>query len=303
MFGGRDTSSLVDAYRTISLPRGRSLLLDRPLVMGILNVTPDSFYPHSRVPASEESAEPGVLAARAMIQAGADVLDIGGESTRPGSAAVADADERARVVPLIQAIRRESDIPISIDTRKLSVARAAVDAGADIINDVSGLRDEPELASYAAEHRLPVVIMHMRGTPATMQRSPHYEDVVAEVSDELRRLVAAAGERGVAPEQIIIDPGIGFGKRFSDNIDLINGIPSLAGLGYPVLVGLSRKAFLGSVGAAAEENPLPVEERLAPTLAATVIAVLKGADIVRVHDVTETVRAVRTVGAFRDGMA
>jgi len=238
-----------------------------------------------------------------MIQAGADVLDIGGESTRPGSAAVADADERARVVPLIQAIRRESDIPISIDTRKLSVARAAVDAGADIINDVSGLRDEPELASYTAEHRLPVVIMHMRGTPATMQRSPHYEDVVAEVSDELRRLVAAAGERGVAPEQIIIDPGIGFGKRFSDNIDLINGIPSLAELGYPVLIGLSRKAFLGSVGAAAEENQLPVEERLAPTLAATVIAVLKGADIVRVHDVTETVRAVRTVGAFRDGMA
>jgi dihydropteroate synthase len=303
LFGGRDTSSLVDAYRTISLPRGRSLLLDRPLVMGILNVTPDSFYPHSRVLASEESAEPGVLAARAMIQAGADVLDIGGESTRPGSAAVADADERARVVPLIQAIRRESDIPISIDTRKLSVARAAVDAGADIINDVSGLRDEPELASYTAEHRLPVVIMHMRGTPATMQRSPHYEDVVAEVSDELRRLVAAAGERGVAPEQIIIDPGIGFGKRFSDNIDLINGIPSLAELGYPVLIGLSRKAFLGSVGAAAEENQLPVEERLAPTLAATVIAVLKGADIVRVHDVTETVRAVRTVGAFRDGMA
>lgn len=261
--------------------------------MGILNATPDSFYPASRVGVSTD----GLDRARSMVDAGAAIIDVGGESTRPGSEPISAQQECERVVPLIAAIRAHSDVAISIDTRKSDVALAALEAGADIINDVSGGRDDPRILSLAAERDVPIVIMHMRGTPATMQDAPSYSDVVSEVRDELAAQVAAACRHGLAKSRIIIDPGIGFGKRYVDNIDLINGIGSLRELGYPLLIGLSRKSFLGAIASEGTEA-VAVEDRLAPTLAATVIAAQKGADILRVHDVAETVLALRVVSAF-----
>jgi len=261
--------------------------------MGILNVTPDSFFDGGRRDSPAKAIADGV----AMASHGADMVDIGGESTRPGARPVTEEDELARVLPVVRGLRREVDVPISIDTHKSSVARAALDAGADIVNDISALRFDPAMRSLVAAEKVPVVLMHMQGIPQTMQVEPHYGDVTREVRDFLAAQLYEAMDAGVAPEAIILDPGIGFGKTIEHNLQLLRALPALAALGHPLLVGVSRKAFIGKI--------LNVEasDRLEGSLAAAVAAVLAGANIVRVHDVAETSKAVRVADAIRYGLA
>jgi len=269
--------------RTLDFSKG-------PVIMGILNVTPDSFFPGSRAATRVQATE----SAEAMIAAGADIIDIGGESTRPGSDAVPAAQELERVVPVIREIRRRHDILISVDTRKQQVAQAALDAGADILNTVSALKGDDTFAEFIAGRDVPVVLMHMRGTPQTMQQNPLYEDTITEISGELKALVRHAVACGIKRERIIIDPGIGFGKRLEDNLRIIKHLPRLKALGYPLLIGISRKSFIGAV------LDKPVEQRLIGTVTANTVAVLNGADIIRVHDVAEAremagiIRAIQT---------
>jgi len=264
-------------------------LAEAPLVMGIINCTPDSFYSESRSTDIDEA----LGLARRMIAQGADILDVGGESTRPGSDPVDPEEERRRAVPLIAAIRRESSILISIDTRKASVARAALDAGADIVNDVSGLSDDPDCARLVAERGAPVVLMHRRGDSKTMQNDPHYDDTLGEIEEELEAAVEHAVAAGIRREQIILDPGIGFGKRLCDNLLILQGIARLRALGFPLLIGLSRKSFIGKL-----LGGLPAEERLIGTVVANTYAACAGADIVRVHDVAEAVAMKRILNAI-----
>ncbi len=261
----------------------------RIYVMGILNVTPDSFYAGSRRPDGEGAA----AAAEEMAAAGADIIDVGGESTRPGSDPVPEAEEAGRVVPVIRELRRRSPVLISVDTRRRAVAEAALEAGADLVNTVSGLNHDDDFADFIARADVPVVLMHMRGTPLTMQANPSYADTVREVSAELSSLVRHARARGVKPDRIILDPGIGFGKRVEDNLRLIRHLDALKRLGYPVLVGLSRKSFLGTVTGRA------VDDRLPGTVAADTAAALAGADILRVHDVAAAADTARLCEALR----
>jgi dihydropteroate synthase len=256
-------------------------------VMGILNCTSDSFHPASRLPTLREAMQ----AAERMIEEGADILDVGGESTRPGSDPVPVEEEIRRVVPVIKTIRAAAMTLVSVDTRNRATAERALDAGADIVNDVSGLSYDPGMVRLVAERGVPVVLMHMRGTPKTMQALAAYDDTVADVLRELGASVEAAIAAGVSERRIIVDPGIGFGKTTADNLRLIRGLAELKSLGLPIMVGLSRKRFIG------ELTGRPVEERLAGTIAANTLAVLRGADIVRVHDVAEAVAMVRIVEA------
>ncbi len=212
-------------------------------VMGILNCTPDSFYPSSRAATIKDA----MRSAHEMISAGVDIVDVGGESTRPGAKPVPVEEEIRRVVPVIQALRADSDVIVSVDTRKKDVAERALDAGADIINDISGLRHNDELARLVARRRVPVVLMHMRGTPKTMQKNPFFKNTISEILRELQPPIAAAIGAGIAPEMIIIDPGIGFGKRSQDNLRIIRELASLKSLKFPILVGLSRKGFIGEI--------------------------------------------------------
>ena len=267
--------------------RGRRLSLDsRPLVMGILNCTPDSFSDGGRYLAIDAACE----RARRMVEAGCDILDVGGESTRPGADPVTEKDEIARVVPLIEALAGTIGVPISIDTRKAEVMRAAVAAGAAMINDVEALQGPGSLAA-AAELAVPVCLMHMRGEPKTMQQAVAYEDVVGEVIEFLRLRIETAVAAGIPRQRLIVDPGFGFGKRLEDNLALLRGLPRIAELGLPVLVGLSRKSMIGQL------IDRPVEDRLSASLALAVLAVQQGARIVRVHDVSETVDALAMVRA------
>ena len=261
-----------------------------PLVMGIINCTPDSFYPGSR----RTAAESAIGTALSMEESGADIVDVGGESTRPGSEYVGEDEELERVIPVIRGIREKSDIVISVDTRKATVAESALDAGADIVNDISALRDDPELARLVAREGVPVVLMHMRGTPRTMQKAPRYDDTVGEIAQELLSAVDRATEAGIDAARMIIDPGIGFGKRHEDNLRILAGIPRLADLGFPLLIGLSRKSFLGKI------TGREVQDRLAASLGANVCAAITGAHILRVHDVAETVDVLRVVRAIRN---
>jgi dihydropteroate synthase len=258
----------------------------RALVMGIINTTPDSFYPASR------RLDPSAVAAAAlcMREQGADLVDLGGESTRPGADPVSAAEEIRRVVPAVAAVAAAGGPPVSIDTSKAAVAEAALDAGAVMVNDVSGLRD-PDLRRLAGARGIPVVINHMRGTPRTMQQAASYQDTLGEVLGELKRRLNEALAAGVRRRQLIVDPGIGFGKRVADNLRLLQGLPTLRALG-PVLVGVSRKSFLGTVLGA------PLDERLPGTTVANTIALLRGADILRVHDVAAAAQAVRLVAAL-----
>jgi dihydropteroate synthase len=255
--------------------------------MGVVNVTPDSFYGGSR------TLDPERAVARGMELAGqgADILDVGGESSRPGSDPVSAAEERLRVVPVISGLRRQSGVFLSVDTTKREVAQAAVEAGADIINDISALRFDAGLLEWVASSGAAVVLMHMLGTPKTMQAAPRYDDVLAEVRSFLAERTAAAAAAGLGADRTILDPGIGFGKRPEDNLTLLNRLTDLAGLGRPIMVGPSRKSFLGAI------LDLPAEERLEGTLAAAVLAVARGAHILRVHDVEAVRRAVRTAEA------
>jgi dihydropteroate synthase len=275
----------------LSTRHGRIDFSRRTVVMGILNITPDSFYDGGRRCDVAQSIRVGI----AMAQAGAEIIDIGGESTRPGARPVSEEEEIARVLPVLRGLRREVKVPISIDTYKSKVAQSALEAGADIINDISALRFDPEMVSIVAREQVPLVLMHMQGTPRTMQAEPRYDDVVLEVRDFLAGRVREALDRGVLRHAVIIDPGIGFGKTLEHNLALLRGLPALAVLGQPLLVGASRKAFIGKL------LDLTANERLEGSLAAGVAAILNGANMLRVHDVQESVRAARIADAIRYG--
>lgn len=255
--------------------RGGSLPLDRPLLMGILNLTPDSFSDGGRFQAPEHA----LRRAEQMIEEGADLLDLGGESTRPGAARIDEAEEISRVVPVLRALRARFDLPLSVDTRKAAVARAAIDEGADVVNDVSALGD-PEMGAAVAGAGVGLVLMHMRGTPETMQSDPRYENVAGEVTAELSVALERALAAGVAAERVVVDPGIGFAKTAGHNVELIARLDRLLSLGRPILLGPSRKAFLGALLGGA-----PAEERAVATAAACVMGRLRGASVFRVHDV------------------
>jgi len=265
----------------------RTLDLTRTRVMGILNVTPDSFSDGGDF-ATREAA---LRHARRMVAEGADLIDVGGESTRPGAPPVSVAEELARVIPVIEALADELAVPVSVDTSKPEVMRAAVAAGAGLINDVSALRRPGALAAAAAL-RVPICLMHMQGEPGTMQQDPTYGDVVAEVAAFLAGRLAACEAAGIPRERLLVDPGFGFGKTLAHNLALLRGLPRLALLGVPVLAGLSRKSMIGAL-----LGGVPVGERLHGSVAAAVLAVERGAAIVRVHDVGPTVQALRIVAA------
>jgi dihydropteroate synthase len=269
---------------------GRTLdFAHKTYVMGILNCTPDSFYPSSRTTTIKDA----LRTAHEMIEAGVDIIDVGGESSRPGSESVPRDEEIRRVIPVIQTLRGESEIIISVDTRKKDVAERALDAGADIINDISGLRHNDELARLVARRKVPIVLMHMRGAPKTMQKNPYYKNTISEILRELQPSIAAAIGAGIAPEMIIIDPGIGFGKRIQDNLRIIKELASLKSLSFPILVGLSRKGFIGEI------LDRPVEKRLIGTVTANTLAILNGANIIRVHDVADAVQMVKIIDSVR----
>lgn len=259
---------------------------ERPLVMGIVNLTPDSFFPGSRAPEPAQA----VKRALALLEEGADILDFGAESTRPGSAAVDPKEEIKRLVPALRAFRARSGAVISVDTRKAEVARAALEEGADIVNDIAALSD-PGMAALVARTGAGLVLMHMLGEPSTMQANPVYEDCAVQVAHYLRDAAARAAEAGISKNSIILDPGIGFGKTLEHNLDILKRLYLLAECGYPVLVGLSRKRFIGEI------SGKPVEERLAGSLGAACAAWLGGADIIRVHDVAQTKDALALFAA------
>ncbi|MBI3141156.1 MAG: dihydropteroate synthase [Rhodocyclales bacterium] len=265
------------------------LRLDRPLVMGIVNVTPDSFSDGGRFFDPRRAVEHG----RRLVEEGADMLDIGGESSRPAATPVSARDELQRVLPVIEALV-DTGVPISVDTVKPEVMREAVAAGADIINDIGALQ-APGALEAAAGSRAAVCLMHMRGEPRTMQQEPRYGDVVAEVREFLAQRVAAAQAAGIGPERIIVDPGFGFGKLLEHNLVLLRQLDRFAGLGAAVLVGISRKSMLGQI------TGRPVGERLPGGLAAALIAVQKGARILRVHDVAATKDALAVLAAVDAG--
>jgi dihydropteroate synthase len=260
----------------------------RTRVMGVLNVTPDSFSDGNLYPDLPAALE---RAAR-MVDGGADIIDVGGESTRPGADPVDEVEEINRVIPVVEGIKKTLSVRISVDTRKAGVARRAIDAGADMINDVSTLRDRAMLP-LLRETGTPVVVMHMRGEPRTMQRQTRYEDIVADVVGFLRDCADTAAAAGLADDKILIDPGIGFGKSAAGNMTLLNELPALAEIGRPILIGASRKSFIGTV------LDLPVEDRLEGSLAIAAFAAAQGAHMVRAHDVRATLRVVRMIDAIR----
>ena len=260
----------------------------KTLVMGVLNVTPDSFSDGGKFFDTKSAVEHAL----AMQRDGADIIDIGAESTRPGSEGITAAAELGRLLPVLEALRGKLKIPISVDTQKSAVAEMAIRAGAAMINDVSGLRHDPSLAQVAAKHRVPIILMHMRGTPRTMQKKPFARNVVRDVFSGLKRSIVVACKAGVAKDKIILDPGIGFGKSFEQNYELLMKLPKLAKLRYPLLVGTSRKGFLGKT-LGRNGKPAPAEERIWGTAATVTASILGGAHIVRVHDVAEMAQVAR----------
>lgn len=272
----------------LKLPSQALVLGEHTLVMGVLNLTPDSFSDGGRFTQPWQA----VAHALAMEKAGAHLLDIGGESTRPGSTAISLDEELRRVLPLLQMLRGRLRIPISIDTQKAEVAEAAAAAGAQMINDISGLRSDPRIADVARRWKLPLILMHIRGEPRSMHKGPFARDVMRDVIRGLRAAIARARKSGIAKSQIIVDPGIGFGKTFAQNYELLARLPELATLGCPLLVGTSRKGFLGKTLARRGE-PAPPDERIWGTAATVAASILGGAHIVRVHDVAEMVQIAR----------
>jgi dihydropteroate synthase len=272
----------------------RTLLLgERTLIMGVLNVTPDSFSDGGKF----FTLKKAVAAALTMQEAGADILDIGAESTRPGSEGISASEELRRLLPVLEALCGRLKIPVSVDTQKSAVAEIAIGAGAEMLNDISGLKHDPLLAEVAASHKVPLVLMHMRGTPRTMQRPPFRSNVIADVTAGLRHSVAVARLRGVRKSQIILDPGIGFGKSHVQNYELLRKLPALVKLGYPLLIGTSRKGFIGAT-LGSKGKPAPVEGRLWGTAATVAASIFFGAHIVRVHDVFQMTRVARVCDAL-----
>jgi dihydropteroate synthase len=259
-------------------------------VMGILNVTPDSFFDGGLY----FNKSIAIKRALQMVEDGADIIDIGGESTRPGSEPVSIEEDLKRTIPVIEALVKKIDIPISIDTYKSEVAKKALDAGASMVNDISGLRFDPLMANIVSQYEVPVVIMHIKGTPKDMQQNPVYEVLIPEILDYLMLCIKLALESGTSEDKIIIDPGIGFGKTFEHNLEIIYNLREFTSLGKPILIGLSRKAFIGKI-----LGDVPPEERLEGTAAAVAISVINGANIVRVHDVREMVRVVKVADAIK----
>jgi len=276
-------------------PVWAGLTLDRPRVMGVLNVTPDSFSDGGRV-----DPEAAIAAGLAMHGDGADIVDVGGESTRPGAAPTAPDAERARILPVIRALAA-AGVLLSVDTRHASTMAAALDAGATIVNDITALAHDPDAAALVAARRCPVILMHMRGTPASMMALAHYDDVAGEVAAELAARVEASGQAGIRREAIAIDPGIGFAKHAPHSLALLRGLSRLATLGLPIVVGVSRKSFIGAASGEAEPA-----RRFPGSIAAGLFALSQGAAVLRVHDVKETVQAIRVwhaiVGAMGGAM-
>ena len=264
--------------------------LERPtLVMGILNVTPDSFSDGGKFYSTNDAFNHALK----MIQDGADIIDIGGESTRPGADSLDEDEEMSRIIPVIQALRKESDILLSIDTYKSSVAEKAIEAGANIINDISGLCFDPKMVSLVADKNVPVVIMHIKGTPKTMQENPVYGDLIGELKAFFLKQIQLAKKNGVKQSQMILDPGIGFGKKYDDNFTILNQLNEICNLGYPVMIGPSRKSFIG------QTLDLPPGDRVEGTAAAVSAGILNGARIVRVHDVKAMKRVVTITEKIR----
>ena len=272
----------------LKLPRLTLILGRRTLLMAVLNVTPDSFSDGGNFLDPQKA----VTQALAMQRDGADLLDIGAESTRPGSAGISAEEELRRLLPVLRTLRPLLKIPISVDTRKSEVAAAALAEGAQIINDISGLRHDPQLADAAAKHGAVLILMHIRGEPASMQKGPFAKNVLKDVPSGLRKSLAIAARAGVSRSQIILDPGVGFGKTHAQNYELLQNLPALAKLGYPLLVGTSRKGFLGAT-LSQDGKSAPPEERIWGTAATVTAAILGGAHIVRVHDVAEMAQVAR----------
>ena len=260
----------------------------RTWIMGILNVTPDSFSDGGLFLDREKAVDHGMR----MVDEGADIIDIGGESTRPGSEPTPSKEELKRVIPVLSAFKKKSGVPVSVDTQKADVASAVLDEGADIINDISALRNDPDMLPLLAGRQATVILMHMKGTPKTMQVRPCYQDVLAEVGSFLGERIRAATEKGLDAQRIVLDPGIGFGKRFEDNLNLIRNLNRLEILERPILMGISRKSFIGRILDA------PADERLEGTIAAAVLSMVRGAHILRVHDVGAVRKAVAVAEAI-----
>jgi dihydropteroate synthase len=269
--------------------RSRTFDFSRTYVMGIINVTKDSFYPSSRVEISNIAQ-----VAKKMEEDGADILDVGAESTRPGALPINADEEVERISRAVREIRKVSDLPISIDTYRSATAKAGIYAGADMINDISGLKFDSQMAKTIAELGVPIVVMHIKGTPRNMQKNPYYDDVLKEIHEELKRSIDIATSAGVPQEKVIIDPGIGFGKRLEDNLNLIAHLDHFTDLNSPILIGISRKSMINMI------MPMDVSERLEPTIALNSVAVMKGANIVRVHDVYPHVKAMRMIDALKE---
>jgi len=259
-------------------------------IMGILNITPDSFSDGGRY----FNGNDAVTQALRLEEEGADIIDIGGESTRPGALKVSAREEIKRVIPVIEKLAKRVKVPISVDTYKSEVADASIKAGASIINDISGLRFDPAMAEVAAEHEVPVVIMHIKGTPRNMQKNPLYKSLISEIIDYLREGIIKAKKAGVAEDRIIIDPGIGFGKSLEHNLEIIRRLSEFEGLEKPILLGHSRKSFIGKV-----LDGVTAGDRVDGTAAVTAIGIINGANIVRVHDVREMVNVARIADAIK----
>lgn len=277
-----------EVIRCMNLPSGRKLHFDRTLIMGVINVTPDSFYAASRV-------EKDKLLDRVaqMIREGVDIIDIGGESTRPGSDRVTEEEEMSRVVPAVELVKKNFDVVVSVDTYKAKVAEESIKVGAEIVNDISALRFDPNMVEVLKKYKPAVVLMHMKGEPKTMQENPHYDDVVKEILYFLKERIEFLSESGI-DDRIMIDPGIGFGKRLEDNLEIIKRISEFKSLKRPVLIGASRKSFIGKV-----LGDVPPEERLYGTLAVTAYCVLNGVDVIRVHDVRENSHVIKLIETIR----
>ena len=260
--------------------------------MGILNITPDSFTDGGLFFSRDSAIEHGLR----MVEEGADIIDVGGESTRPGSEPVEYEEEVRRIIPVIDALAKRAKVPISVDTYKADVAKRALDVGASIINDISGLRFDPEMPKVAAQYRVPVVLMHIKGTPKNMQVNPEYEALIPEIVDSLRASIRLAIDSGVREEMIIVDPGIGFGKTFEHNLEILRNLHEFTLLEKPLLVGPSRKAFIGKILGNASSS-----ERREGTAAAVAISIMNGANIVRVHEVKEMGRVARVADAIKSG--
>lgn len=264
-------------------------LSERTHVMGVLNVTPDSFFDGGRY----FDGDCALKRALEMVEEGADLIDVGGESTRPGADEVNASEEIKRVIPIIEKLQGKISVPISIDTRKSEVAEAAIQAGAHIVNDISSLQFDPRMVSVVVKFGVPVVVMHMTGSPKDMQKNPKYDDLIGEIYDYLDHRIQMASEAGIPREKIIVDPGIGFGKKWADNFIILRRLREFRELGCPLLIGVSRKSFIGWA------LDLPEDERLMGTAAAVAASVLKGVHIVRVHDVKEMVQVVRIVDCIK----